>query len=69
MICFCFFCGTKISKCEIFSKRRIAGVSQCPRFLYLLRCGQCKNTFNYRCLQKHKELFENTLIDINRRLK
>ena len=71
----CFFCGAKISQGEINSKRRRARVTQCPRFLYLWSCDQCKKTFNYRCffddrcLQKHKELFKNTLIDINRRLK
>ena len=61
----CFFCGAQISN----SARRRAGVSQCPRFRYLWRCGQCKQTFDYRCLKKHKELFKNTMIDINRRLK
>ena len=68
----CFFCGAQILNGAINSARRITGVSQCPRFRYLWRCGQCKQTFNYRrflddrCLQKHKELFKNTLIDINR---
>ena len=71
----CFFCGAQISKGAINSARRRACVSQCPRFRYLWRCGQCKQLFDYRrflddrYLQKHKELFKNTLIDINRRLK
>ena len=45
----CFFCGAKISQGEINSKRRRARVTQCPRFLYLWSCDQCKKTFNYRC--------------------
>ena len=70
----CFFCGAKISNGEINSARRRAGVClHCPRFRYLWRCGQCNQTFDYRrflddrWLQKHKELFKNTLININRR--
>ena len=65
----CFYCGTQISNGAINSARRRARVSQCPRFSYRWRCGQCKQTFNYECLYKsllkHRELFKNTLIEIN----
>jgi len=65
----CFYCGALISNGAINSARRRARVSQCPRFSCRWRCGQCKQTFNYECLYKsllkHKELFKNTMIEIN----
>ena len=65
----CFFCGAEISNGVINSARRRARVSQCPRFSCRWRCDQCKQTFNYECLYKsllkHRELFKNTLIEIN----
>ena len=65
----CFYCGALISNGAINSARRRARVSQCPRFSCRWRCGQCKQTFNYECLYKsllkHRELFKNTLIEIN----
>ena len=65
----CFYCGALISNGAINSARQRARVSQCPRFSCRWRCGQCKQTFNYECLYKsllkHRELFKNTLIEIN----
>lgn len=60
----CFHCGAKISNGAISARRR-GGVAQCPRLRYLWRCGQCKQTINYQSLIKHRELFKNTLIEIN----
>ena len=60
-------CGAKISNGAISARRR-GGVAQYPRLRYLWRCGQCKQTINYRSLIKHRELFKNTLIEINHTL-
>ena len=65
----CFFCGAKISNSEIYKKQKMARISQCSRFIYLLHCNKCNKIFNYLSFQKHKELFKKTLIDINGRLK
>ena len=40
----------------------MAHISQCSRFIYLLHCNKCNKKFDYKYLQKHKELFKNTLI-------
>jgi hypothetical protein len=61
---FCFGCSAKIPYYEIYEKRRIAAVSQCSRFLWMFRCNKCNKTFNYLSFQKHKELFNKTLIAI-----
>jgi hypothetical protein len=58
----CFFCGAKISNSEIYKKQKMAHISQCLRFIYLLHCNKCNKKFDYKYLQKHKELFKNTLI-------
>ena len=58
----CFFCSAKISYSEINRKCKMARVSQCSRFMYLLHCNKCNKGFDYRSLLKHKELFKNTLI-------
>ena len=58
----CFFCGAKILISEIYKNQKIAHISQCSRFIYLLRCNKCNKNFDYKYLQKHKELFKNTLI-------
>jgi hypothetical protein len=58
----CFFCGAKILNSEIYKKQKIAHISQCSRFIYLLHCNKCNKKFDYKYLQKHKELFKNTLI-------
>ena len=63
----CFGCSAKISYSEIYTKRRMAAVSQCSRFLWMFRCNKCKKTFDYYSFQKHKELFKKTLIEINGR--
>ena len=62
----CFFCGAKISNSEIYRKLKIGYISQCSRFIYFLHCDICNKSFNYRYLQKHKELFKNTLILIGK---
>ena len=62
----CFGCSAKIPYSEIYKKRRMAAVSQCSRFLWMFRCNKCNKSFNYRYLQKHKELFKNTLILIGK---
>ena len=61
----CFFCGAKISNSEINKKNKMARLSQCSRFILLLYCNKCNNNFNYKYLEKHKELFKNTLILID----
>ena len=58
----CFGCSAKISYSEINRKRKMAHISQCSRFIYLLHCNKCNKKFDYKYLQKHKELFKNTLI-------
>ena len=58
----CFGCSAKISYSEINRKRKMAHISQCSRFIYLLHCNKCNKNFDYKYLQKHKELFKNTLI-------
>jgi len=58
----CFFCGAKILNSEIYKKHKRAHISQCSRFIYLLHCNKCNKKFDYKYLQKHKELFKNTLI-------
>ena len=60
----CFGCSAKISYSEINRKRKMAHISQCSRFIYLLHCNKCNKIFNYLSFQKHKELFKKTLIDI-----
>ena len=65
----CFGCSAKISCSEINRKRKMAHISQCSRFIYLLHCNKCNKIFNYLSFQKHKELFKKTLIDINGCLK
>ena len=65
----CFFCGAKILISKIYKNQKIAHISQCSRFIYLLHCNKCNKIFNYLSFQKHKELFKKTLIDINGRLK
>jgi len=61
---FCFGCSAKIPYSEIYKKRRMAAISQCLRFLWLFSCNKCNKTFNYLSFQKHKELFNKTLIAI-----
>jgi hypothetical protein len=61
----CFFCGAKISNSEINKKNKMARISQCSRFIFLLHCNKCNKNFDYKYLQKHKELFKNTLILID----
>ena len=61
----CFGCSAKIPYSEIYKKRRMAAISQCSRFLWMFRCNKCNKTFNYLSFQKHKELFNKTLIAIN----
>lgn len=58
----CFFCGAKILNFEINRKQKMAHISQCLRFIYLLKCNKCYKGFDYRHLRKHKELFNDTLI-------
>ena len=58
----CFGCSAKISYSEINRKRKMAHISQCSRFIYLLHCNKCNKKFDYKYLQKHKELFKNSLI-------
>ena len=58
----CFGCSAKISCFEINRKRKMAHISQCSRFIYLLHCNKCNKKFDYKYLQKHKELFKNSLI-------
>ena len=58
----CFGCSAKISYSEINRKRKMAHISQCSRFIYLLHCNKCNKIFDHKYLQKHKELFKNTLI-------
>jgi hypothetical protein len=65
----CFFCGAKILNSEIYKKQKMAHISQCSRFIYLLHCNKCNKIFNYLSFQKHKELFKKTLIEINGCLK
>ena len=65
----CFGCSAKISYSEINRKRKMAHISQCSRFIYLLHCNKCNKIFNYLSFQKHKELFKKTLIDIDGSLK
>ena len=43
----CFGCSAKISCSEINRKCKMAHISQCSRFIYLLRCNKCNKTFNY----------------------
>jgi septation ring formation regulator EzrA len=43
----------------------MAAISQCSRFLWMFHCNKCNKTFNYLSFQKHKELFNKTLIAIN----
>ena len=61
----CFGCSAKISYSEINRKRKMAHISQCSRFIFLLHCNKCNKNFDYKYLQKHKELFKNTLILID----
>jgi hypothetical protein len=63
----CFGCSAKISSSEINRKRKMAAISQCSRFIWMFRCNKCNKTFNYLSFQKHKELFNKTLIEINGR--
>jgi len=61
----CFFCGAKILNHEINRKQKMAHISQCSRFIYLLKCNKCGKGYNYKFLQRHKETFSNTLILIS----
>ena len=58
----CFFCGAKISNSEIYKKQKMARISQCSRFIYLLHCNKCNKKFDYKYFINHKLLFNNTLI-------
>ena len=77
----CFFCGAKISNSEINKKNKMARLSQCSIktkskdfvfivgvklkiFRFLILPVQ-DLYFDYKYLQKHKELFKNTLILID----
>ena len=42
----CFGCSAKISCSEINRKRKMAHISQCSRFIYLLHCNKCNKIFN-----------------------
>ena len=62
----CFFCGAKISELEFKRQRRRSRTSQCSRWLLFFKCNNCYKYFDYRHLQKHKELFNDTLILIGK---
>ena len=43
-----------IKKKHLFWQRKMAHISQCSRFIYLLHCNKCNKIFNYLSFQKHK---------------
>ena len=62
----CFGCSAKISYSEINRKRKMAHISQCSRFIYLLHCNKCNKNFDYKYFINHKLLFNTTLIIIKK---
>ena len=61
---FCNSCGSKITDNVIFKRSFHARISQTTRWQCHYQCNKCNKHFDYKYLQKHKELFKNTLLTI-----